>query len=264
MSRRLSGKTILITGASAGMGRSTALEFARTAPDCRLILAARREPSLLQLKSTIESETNKTCQVLVWKMDVSKPEEVEGLLERLPEGWRNVDVLVNNAGLVKGMETVGSIPPADILTMINTNVLGLISLTQEILRSYLSRGGHGDIINVGSIAGREGYQGGSIYCATKAAVRTFTEALRKELVHTRVRVMEIDPGQVETEFSIVRFRGDVEKANQVYAGCEPLTPDDIAEIIVFMAGRRENVVVAETMIYPNHQASAAVIYRRPT
>lgn len=115
------------------------------------------------------------------------------------------------------MESVGSIPPADILTMVNTNFVGLVTLTQEILRSYLARGGHGDIVNLGSIAGREGYQGGSVYCASKAAVRTFTEALRKEMVNTRVRVMVVDPGQVETEFSIVRFRGDVEKAKQVYA-----------------------------------------------
>ena len=115
------------------------------------------------------------------------------------------------------MESVGSIRPADILTMINTNLVGLVTLTQEILRSYLARGGHGDIVNLGSIAGRDGYQGGSIYCATKAAVKTFTDALRKEMVNTRVRVMVVDPGQVETEFSIVRFRGDVEKAKQVYA-----------------------------------------------
>ena len=115
------------------------------------------------------------------------------------------------------MESVGSISPADILTMVNTNFVGLVALTQEILRSYLARGGHGDIVNVGSIAGREGYVGGSIYCATKAALRTFTEALRKEMVNTRVRVMQLDPGLVETEFFFVRFRGDVEKANQFIA-----------------------------------------------
>jgi len=128
-------------------------------------------------------------------------------------------------------------------------------MTQEIMKIYKKRpeGGAGDIINVGSIAGREGYAGGSIYCATKAAVRTFTDALRKELIATRIRVMEIDPGQVETEFSVVRFYGDKSKADAVYAGCEPLTPDDIAEVVVFAAGRRENVVVADTLIFPNHQ-----------
>jgi 3-hydroxy acid dehydrogenase/malonic semialdehyde reductase len=144
--------------------------------------------------------------------------------------------------------------------MFATNVTGLINMTQAILPIFLARtegssglSGAGDIINVGSIAGREPYPGGSIYCATKAAVRSFTESLRKELISTRVRVIEIDPGQVETEFSVVRFYGDKKAADKVYEGCEPLTPEDIAEVVVFAAGRRENVVVADTLIYPNHQ-----------
>jgi short-subunit dehydrogenase len=141
--------------------------------------------------------------------------------------------------------------------MFSTNVTGLINMTQAILPIFKSRpdGGHGDIINIGSIAGREPYQGGSIYCATKAAVRSFTDAMRKELVATRIRVIEIDPGQVETEFSVVRFGGDKEKAKKVYEGVEPLTPDDIADIVVFAAGRRENVVLADTLVFPNHQVS---------
>jgi hypothetical protein len=141
--------------------------------------------------------------------------------------------------------------------MFSTNVTGLINMTQAILPIFKSRpdGGRGDIINIGSIAGREPYQGGSIYCATKAAVRSFTDAMRKELVATRIRVIEIDPGQVETEFSVVRFGGDKEKAKKVYEGVEPLTPDDIAEIVVFAAGRRENVVLADTLVFPNHQVS---------
>jgi 3-hydroxy acid dehydrogenase/malonic semialdehyde reductase len=136
--------------------------------------------------------------------------------------------------------------------MFATNVTGLIAMTQAILPTFLSRGA-GDIINIGSIAGREPYQGGSIYCATKAAVRSFTDALRKELIATRVRVIEIDPGQVETEFSVVRFGGDKEKAKKVYEGVEPLTPEDIAEVVVFAAGRKENVVLADTLVFPNHQ-----------
>jgi hypothetical protein len=128
-------------------------------------------------------------------------------------------------------------------------------MTQAILPIFLARGesGAGDIINVGSIAGREPYPGGSIYCATKAAVRSFTSSLRKELIASRVRVIEIDPGQVETEFSVVRFYGDKSAADKVYEGCEPLTPEDIAEVVVFAAGRRENVVVADTLVFPNHQ-----------
>ncbi|KAI5806789.1 hypothetical protein DFH27DRAFT_480063 [Peziza echinospora] len=263
MARRLSGKTILITGASSGIGRSTAIEFARTAPDVRLVLTARRVTELEAVRAEIKAEPAlKNVQIHVQKLDVSNPQEIEGLLDALPEEWRNIDVLVNNAGLVKGTEHVGQITLSDVQVMINTNVLGLITITQAILPGMLLRG-RGDIINVGSIAGREGYAGGSIYCATKAAVRAFTESLRKETINSRVRIIEVDPGQVLTEFSIVRFRGDKEKAEKVYEGCEPLTPGDVAEVIVFSAGRRENVVVAETLLFPNHQAGAGVMYRKP-
>lgn len=138
--------------------------------------------------------------------------------------------------------------------MFATNVTGLINMTQAILPLFKAHDPpRGDIINIGSIAGREPYQGGSIYCATKAAVRSFTDAMRRELIATRIRVIEIDPGQVETEFSVVRFGGDREKANKVYEGVEPLTPEDIAEVVVFAAGRRENVVLADSLIFPNHQ-----------
>ena len=129
-------------------------------------------------------------------------------------------------------------------------------MTQAVLPQFKARNGNlgsGDIINIGSIAGREPYQGGAIYCATKAAVRSFTDAMRRELISTRIRVIEIDPGQVETEFSVVRFYGDKQKAKAVYDGCDPLTPEDIAEIVVFAAGRRENVVLADTLVFPNHQ-----------
>lgn len=153
---------------------------------------------------------------------------------------------------MKGVAKAPEIAEEDINIMFSTNVTGLIAMTQAILPTFLAKGS-GDIINVGSIAGREPYPGGSIYCATKAAVRSFTDSLRRELISTRVRVMEVDPGQVETEFSTVRFYGDKDKAKAVYAGCEPLTPDDIAEIVVFTAGRRENVVVADTLVFPNHQ-----------
>jgi hypothetical protein len=163
--------------------------------------------------------------------------------------------MVNRSGLVKGMDQAPNIKAEDIHTMISTNLTGLINMTQAILPIFQRRpnNGAGDIINIGSIAGREPYAGGSIYCATKAAVRSFTDALRRELISSRIRVIEIDPGQVETEFSVVRFYGDREKARKVYEGVEPLTPDDVAEIVVFAAGRRENVVVADTLVFPNHQ-----------
>lgn len=262
VAKRLEGKTILITGASSGIGKSTAQEFARTAPkNLKLILTARRIDSLKQLAADINKEVGEGVQVLPVQLDVSKPDEVAQLVQNLPKEFQQIDVLVNNAGLVKGVDKAGDIKTEDLEVMFATNVTGLINVTQAVLPQMKARGesGAGDIINVGSIAGREPYPGGSIYCATKAAVRSFTDAMRKELIATRIRIIEIDPGQVETEFSVVRFYGDKSKADAVYAGCEPLTPDDIAEIVVFTAGRRENVVVADTLVFPNHQVSCSLL-----
>ncbi|KAI2473559.1 NAD(P)-binding protein [Annulohypoxylon bovei var. microspora] len=265
VAKRLEGKTIVITGASSGIGKSTAFEFARTAPkNLKLVLTARRVDTLRQIADDIVKEVGDGVKVLPVKLDISVPEEVRGFVAGLPEEFRDIDVLVNNAGLVKGVARAPEIAEADINVMFATNVTGLINMTQAILQIYLARpdGGRGDIINIGSIAGREPYPGGGIYCATKAAVRSFTESLRKELIASRVRVLEVDPGQVETEFSVVRFYGDKSKADAVYAGCDPLTPDDIAEVVVFVAGRRENVVVADTLIFPNHQAGAGTMHRK--
>jgi 3-hydroxy acid dehydrogenase / malonic semialdehyde reductase len=220
MSKRLSGKTILITGASSGIGRSTALEFARTSPQSlRLILTARRIDSLNQLAADITKEVGEGVKVLPVKLDISSPDEVRNFVPNLPEEWRDIDILVNNAGLVKGVDKAPSIIEEDMNIMFATNVTGLINMTQAVLPIFMKKGesGQGDIINIGSIAGRESYQGGSIYCATKAAVKSFTDALRKELIATRIRVIGVDPGQVETEFSVVRFYGDKSKADAVYA-----------------------------------------------
>ncbi|KAK3353520.1 oxidoreductase [Lasiosphaeria hispida] len=267
VAKRLSGKTIVITGASSGIGRSTAFEFARTAPDnLRLILTARRLDVLEELAVKIREAVGDGVKVLPVRLDVSNPEEVRAFVPGLPEEWRDINVLVNNAGLVKGVAQAPNIAEEDINAMFQTNVTGLINMTQAVLPIFKARpeGGGGDIINIGSIAGREPYVGGSIYCATKAAVRSFTDSLRRELVATRIRVMEVDPGQVETEFSVVRFYGDKSKADAVYAGCEPLTPDDIAEVVVFVAGRRENVIIADTLVFPSHQAGVSVMHRKPT
>ncbi|KAA8636573.1 hypothetical protein SMACR_03789 [Sordaria macrospora] len=291
--KRLANKTVVITGASSGIGRSTAFEFARTAPNngLKLILTARRVDALEQIAKEIREEVGEGVQVLPVKLDVSQPEEVRGFVGNLPEEWRDINVLVNNAfvsptpvptyltyfrsnahlndtkNYTQKVAQAPSIAEADINVMFATNVTGLINMTQAILPIFKARGnegGSGDIINIGSIAGREPYAGGSIYCATKAAVRSFTDALRKELIATRIRIMEIDPGQVETEFSVVRFYGDKNKADAVYAGVDPLTPDDIAEIVVFVATRKENVVVADTLVFPSHQAGAGVMHRKST
>ncbi|KIV93616.1 hypothetical protein PV10_04817 [Exophiala mesophila] len=266
--KRLAGKTIVVTGASSGIGKSVAQEFARTSPDnLKIVITARRIDTLKKVAAEINSEVGSGVKVLPVQLDVSDPKAVAGFVGGLPEEFRNIDVLVNNAGLVKGVDQAPNIKADDINVMFATNVTGLINMTQEVLKIFKAKnggkdGGSGDIINIGSIAGREGYPGGSIYCATKAAVRTFTDSLRRELIATRIRVIEIDPGQVETEFSIVRFGGDKAKADAVYKGVEPLTPDDIAEIVVFTVGRRENVVIADTLIFPNHQAAATVMHRK--
>lgn len=265
MGKRLEGKTVVITGASSGIGKSTAQEFARTAPkNLKLILTARRIDTLKQIAAEINKEVGEGVKVLPVQLDVSNASEVRSFVQNLPKEFQEIDVLVNNAGLVKGVDKVGDIKEEDVEVMMATNVTGLIYMTQAVLPHMKSRGeaGAGDIINVGSIAGREPYVGGSIYCATKAAVRSFTDSMRKELIATRIRVIEIDPGQVETEFSVVRFGGDKAKADAVYKGCEPLTPEDIAEVVVFTAGRRENVVVADTLIFPNHQVSLLLEYTR--
>ncbi|KAH8172181.1 short chain dehydrogenase domain-containing protein [Sarocladium implicatum] len=266
MSKRLSGKTVLITGASSGIGRSTAFEFARTSPESlKLVLTARRIDSLKQIAADIVKEVGSGVQVFPIQLDVSNADEIRSFVGKLPAEAQQIDILVNNAGLVKGVDKAPNIKEEDLAIMFQTNVTGLINMTQAILPQMLARdggAGSGDIINIGSIAGREPYVGGSIYCATKAAVRTFTDSLRKELIASRVRVIGVDPGQVETEFSVVRFYGDKSKADAVYAGCEPLTPDDVAEVIVFAAGRRENVVVADTLLFPNHQAAATIMHRK--
>lgn len=200
--KRLEGKTIVITGASSGIGRSCALEFARTAPaNLRLVLTARREDALRELAEQIGAEVGAGVRVLAVPLDVSDPEAVRRFVPGLPEEFRDIDVLVNNAGLVRGTAKAPDIAEEDINVMFSTNVTGLINMTQAVLPIFKARGsegGAGDIINIGSIAGREPYVGGSIYCASKAAVRSFTDSLRKELVATRIRVIEVDPGQVET------------------------------------------------------------------
>jgi 3-hydroxy acid dehydrogenase/malonic semialdehyde reductase len=199
MRKCLAAKTILVTGASSGIGRSISLEFARTSPDdLKLILTARRIDALTEVAKSIQSEVGDGVKVLTVKLDVTKPKEVADFFANLPENFHDIDIFVNNAGLVKGIDKAPDIKAEDLDVMLATNVVAVVQMTQEVLSIYNRNGSKGDIIMIGSIAGREGYPGGSIYCATKAALRTFTDALRRELIATRIRVIEVDPGQVET------------------------------------------------------------------
>lgn len=252
---------MLLTGASAGIGAATALELVHAAGgDLRLILAARRTDRLDALADKITTEYPQ-AEVLTRGLDVSDYKAVPDFVPALPAAWREIDVLINNAGMVFGLDRVGEVDARDMEIMFHTNVLGLIQLTQSIVPGMRARG-RGDILNIGSIAGLDPYAGGSVYCATKAAVNSFTHCLRKELIDTRIRVFEVQPGAVETEFSIVRFKGDKTKADKVYEGTEPLTAEDVAEVITFALTRRENTVVAQTLVFPSHQASASAVYRK--
>ena len=280
---RLHGKTILITGCSAGIGHAIALEFARTSPNAlKLIITARRHEPLLQLAKLIASECGSGVQVLPLTLDIGDRAAVNALISNLPAEYKQIDILVNNAGLARGRDHVGQITEADMNLTYDTNVLGTINVTQAVLPMMLAhntpRGGSADngdspevsdesspgqgtIITIGSIAGLTPYPGGSIYCSTKSAVHTFIDSLRRDLIATRIRVIEIIPGQVETEFTLHRNYGDEEIARKFYAGQESLTPGDVAEIVVFAAGRRENVVFAEGVVFPSHQAAADVLYK---
>ncbi|KAF9053656.1 NAD(P)-binding protein [Hymenopellis radicata] len=260
---RLLGKTVIVTGASSGIGAATAILFAKGGSN--VILVARRAEALKKVNDACvsahkESGLQQGGKFSSVQLDVSDKAQIATFWDKVPADLRNVDVLVNNAGFVLGVEHVGDIKSEDIESMFATNVFGLISMTQLLLKDFkANKSGH--IINLGSIAGVEPYAGGSIYTATKHAVRAFTGSMRRELVNTPIRVTEVQPGMVETEFSIVRFRGDTGAAAKVYEGLQPLTAADIAEEIVWAASRPPHVNIAETLVFPVNQASATINYR---
>jgi len=262
-SSRLANKTVLITGASSGIGQAAAILFARGGAN--LILLARRENALKETADKVRAahkEAGATAggNVATVVLDVSNREAVKSLWSKVPSDLRNVDILVNNAGFVVGIDRIGSIKESEIDAMFATNVTGLINMTQLLVKDFKERKA-GHIINMGSIAGVEAYPGGSIYCATKFAVHAFNTSLRAELEDTPIRVTEILPGMVETEFSVVRFRGDKSAADKVYQGLEPLTAQDVAEEVVWAAARPPHVNIAEVLVLPVNQASATLNFR---
>jgi 3-hydroxy acid dehydrogenase / malonic semialdehyde reductase len=247
---------VVITGASSGIGASCAKMFAKEGAS--LILAARRRDKLEEVATEIKQAYQSKIYLL--EMDVSDRHEVEPSLVSLPESWRNIDVLVNNAGLSRGLDKLQSGEIENWEEMIDTNVKGLLYVTRSLLPGMVERN-QGHIINIGSIAGHQAYPGGNVYCATKAAVRALSQGLKMDLLGTPIRVSCVDPGTVETDFSKVRFRGDTEKAAKVYQGMNPLTPDDIAEIVVFCATRPANVNLSEVLVLATDQSSATMIHR---
>jgi NADP-dependent 3-hydroxy acid dehydrogenase YdfG len=255
---RLKGKLVLITGASAGIGKSTAFHFA--ACGANLILAARRLDRLEEMKAALEKQYG--VQVTVAQLDLMDVKACEQFYENLPVELReNVDILVNNAGLAKAPSLTYQINWDHMNEMIDTNVKGVVKMLNMFVPGMVkNKSGH--IITVGSIAGKDAYPNGAIYCGTKHMIEAINTSLRHELMATPIRVSLISPGMVETEFSIVRF-GDKEKADNVYKGLKPLNGDDIADNIVYVASRPPHVQVVDMIIFPTNQAAVTTVHREP-
>lgn len=250
-------KTVLITGASSGIGAGCARKFA--SQGARLILNGRNIEKLESIKKEIETAYN--TQVCLLPFDIRNRKTASAALDALPEEWKAIDILINNAGLVIGTdkEQEGNLDEWDIV--IDTNVKALLAMTRMVVPGMVERG-RGHIINIGSIAGDMAYPGGSVYCATKAAVKALSDGLRIDLVDTPLRVTNIKPGLVETNFSVIRYRGDKAQAEHVYEGIHPLDGDDIAETVYFAASVPEYMQIAEILVMPTYQATGMIVHRK--
>ena len=246
----LTDKLVLVTGASAGIGEAIAKAFVDAGS--RVIAAARRAEKLQVLKSALGNK----CFTI--ELDVRSREAVNKAIAGLPAAWQEIDILVNNAGLSRGLDKLYEGNPDGWDEMIDTNVKGLLYVTRAVVPGMVTRG-RGHVINIGSLAGQEVYPNGNVYCATKHAVGAITKGLMLDLVESPVRVSTVDPGLVETEFSQVRFYGDNDRAATVYRGYQPLRAEDIAEAVVWVAGRPAHVDVAQMLILPTAQASATLV-----
>lgn len=245
-------KTVLITGATSGIGKATAVALAEK--KYKLILCGRNQAVLDELKLNLPTQVHICC------FDVRDKQEVFAQINNLPEGFQNIDILVNNAGNAHGLATFDAADLEDLEAMIDINVKGLIYVTKAVL-PHMPTNANSQIINISSIAGKEVYVNAATYCASKAAVETLTKGMRIDLLPLGIKVTGIAPGAVETNFSLVRFKGDVERAEKVYEGYEPLTPEDLAHTIVNVIELPENVQIADLTIFPKAQASAIHIKR---
>jgi 3-hydroxy acid dehydrogenase/malonic semialdehyde reductase len=253
----LKGKIVFITGTSSGIGRSCARAFA--GQGARLLLVARRQDRLEELAAELKLKPNREVHIL--SLDIRSQAAVEGAVNDLPPEWKEVEVLVNNAGLSRGLDKLYEGKIGDWEEMIDTNIKGLLYTSRALIPGMVKRG-RGHIINIGSIAGHEAYPGGNVYCATKFAVNALSKGLRLDLSGTGLRVTSVDPGMVKTEFSLVRFRGDALRAEKVYQGLTPLSPDDIADAVVYCATRPLHVNISEMIVMPTDQASTSVVHRK--
>lgn len=249
-------KTVLITGATSGIGKACAEKFA--AANYNLIITGRREERLLALKNELQNKNS--IKVLALCFDVQDKEAVFNHLENLPEGWKTIDILINNAGLALGKDSFEEADLQDWETMLNTNVHGLLYVTRAVLPGMIARK-QGHIINMGSVAGKDVYEKGNAYCGSKFAVDALSKGMRIDLLRHNIKVTAIHPGAVETEFSMVRFKGDKEKADATYKGMEPLTGSDIADIIFYCATLPAHVCINDLTVTPTQQANGIYIYK---
>ena len=254
--KSLQGKIVFVTGASSGIGRATALAFAQAG--ARLLVCARRLEKLEELKQTLIDAGAQT--VRVFELDVQNRSAVEKALRELPAEWQEIDVLVNNAGLSRGLAKLHEDDPQNWEEMIDTNIKGLLYVTRTVVPGMVSRG-RGHVINLGSTAGYITYANGAVYCATKAAEKAISQGLKIDLMGTPVRVTSVDPGMVETAFSSVRFRGDEKKAEKVYENITPLQPEDVADAIVWAASRPAHVNIHNILMTSIDQANSTVLHR---
>ena len=252
----MQNKIVFISGASSGIGEACAHKFA--SQGANIIINGRNEEKLAKIK--VEIEAKYKTNVLILAFDVRNRELAEESIDTLAPEWQNIDILINNAGLVIGMDKEYNGNPDEWDTMIDTNIKGLLNMTRFIVPGMVERN-RGHIINIGSIAGDAAYPGGSIYCATKAAVKALSDGLRIDLVDTPLKVTNIKPGMVETNFSVIRFRGNKDSADNVYKGITPLTGDDIAETVWYVANTPAHVQIAEVLLMPTNQATGTIAYK---
>lgn len=250
-------KIALITGATSGIGEAIARKFAHNHID--VIISGRRLERLLALKAELEKESD--SRVLVLHFDVTRLSEVENAIKNLPEAWQKIEILVNNAGLASGRDKFQEGDTGDWDLMIDTNVKGLMYVSRMVIPLMIANG-EGQIINIGSIAGKEVYPGGSVYCASKFAVDALTKGLRIDLLGENIKVSQISPGLVETEFSLVRFKGNKEKADQVYEGYQPLSGNDIADITYYLTTLPAHVCINDIAVTPLAQANSVFLNKK--